>query len=213
MRAPRPAAGWRADGETEIQRSRFLATAARVDSEAEARALFAAVRQRYPDARHHCTAFMVEVEAGPPISRSSDDGEPAGTAGRPMLSVLTGAGLVNVAVVVTRYFGGIKLGTGGLTRAYGGAVSDVLAGVPRVIPVEQPLWHLRVGLGEVGRIADDVRRRGVAVVGQRYEAQAAVLELAFPAEVDAVGLLAQVSQGTGVATLVGQQTVEVPDGG
>jgi uncharacterized YigZ family protein len=206
----RPAVGWRAEGSTEIQRSRFLAVAARVDGEEAARALIAEARQRYPDARHHCTAFIVDAGQGPPITRSSDDGEPAGTAGRPMLAQLTGSGLVNIAAVVTRYFGGVKLGTGGLTRAYAGAVAGLLGHVPRVVPMERAVWHFRVGHGPAGRITEDLRRRGIPILGQRYEAEAVVLEVALGLDIDGPGLLARVGQGAGVATRAGGQTVEVP---
>ncbi|MDR0415979.1 MAG: YigZ family protein [Propionibacteriaceae bacterium] len=211
--APRPAAGWRAEAAVEIQRSRFIAWAARADSEAAARDLFAEARQRYPDARHHCTAFIVADGPGPPVSRSSDDGEPPGTAGRPMLAALAGSGLVDVAAVVTRYFGGVKLGAGGLVRAYGGAVQLVLADVPRVVPAARPLWRFQVGHGEAGRIAEELRRRGVTVADWAYEAAAVTLSLVFPADIDAPGLLAQIGQGAGTATPAGWQVAEVPHDG
>ena len=83
--------GYRAESELEVKRSRFIATLARADSEEAARDVIASVRGAYPDARHHCTAFVVEVPGAQPIERSSDDGEPAGTAGMPMLEVLRGA--------------------------------------------------------------------------------------------------------------------------
>ena len=111
-------------GESEIieKKSRFLGDVVRVSSLEEAEAYIAAVRKRHYDARHHCFAFIVG-EPGTPgeILRSSDDGEPQGTAGKPMLEILTGRGLHNVLVVVTRYFGGTLLGTGGLVRAYSAA--------------------------------------------------------------------------------------------
>ncbi|MDR1512366.1 MAG: YigZ family protein, partial [Propionibacteriaceae bacterium] len=94
-----------------IKKSRFLATVARADDEAAARAVVGEERSRHPLARHHCTAFIVESGSGRPTERSSDDGEPPGTAGTPMLAQLRGSGLVNVVAVVTRYFGGVKLGT------------------------------------------------------------------------------------------------------
>jgi len=113
-----------------IQRSRFIATAAAAATVEEARAFIAAIRAEFADATHNCYAFVV----GPPGSTAqigmSDDGEPSGTAGRPMLTVLLGSGVGDIAVVVTRYFGGIKLGTGGLVRAYSSSVKAVLAALP-----------------------------------------------------------------------------------
>ena len=111
----------------EIKRSHFLARAQRADCEEEARAFIAAVRSRYPDARHHCSAYIVPSPGALPIERSSDDGEPSGTAGQPMLETLRSSGLTATAVVVTRYFGGTLLGTGGLVRAYSESTTCVLA--------------------------------------------------------------------------------------
>jgi uncharacterized YigZ family protein len=111
-------------GEAEIteKKSRFIGLCAPVGSEAEAKALIAAARKRHYAARHHCFAFRVNG-----IERSSDDGEPSGTAGAPILSVLRGEGLSETACVVTRYFGGVLLGTGGLVRAYGAAAKAAAA--------------------------------------------------------------------------------------
>ncbi len=113
-----------------ISRSRFITTAGPAGSVEEARAFIARVRNEFADATHNCYAYVV----GPPGSTAqvgmSDDGEPSGTAGRPMLGVLLGSGIGDIAVVVTRYFGGTKLGTGGLVRAYSGGVKAVLAVLP-----------------------------------------------------------------------------------
>ncbi|HOA88438.1 MAG TPA: YigZ family protein, partial [Propioniciclava tarda] len=118
--------GYRAESEFEVKRSRFLTTLARVDAEEAAREVIADVRRVHPAARHHCSAFIVEVEGAQHIERSSDDGEPSGTAGAPMLGVLRGSGVTQVVAVVTRYFGGVLLGTGGLVRAYSDAVAEAL---------------------------------------------------------------------------------------
>jgi uncharacterized YigZ family protein len=103
--------------------SRFIVTAAPVESETVARSLLEEVATRRPDATHHCWAWRI---ADPAIDRAGDAGEPSGSAGRPILAQLVGRGLVNTAVVVTRYFGGTKLGVGGLVRAYGGATGEAL---------------------------------------------------------------------------------------
>lgn len=115
-----------------IKGSRFIATAAPVASDAEARAVLEELRAEMPDATHHCSAWRI---ASPSIDRALDDGEPSGSAGRPILSQLTGRDLVDTIVIVTRYYGGTKLGVGGLVRAYGSAtaaVLDTLTPIPHV---------------------------------------------------------------------------------
>lgn len=113
-------------GEITEKKSRFIATVKRVESEEEAAAFVEAMKKKYWDASHNCSA-MVIGERGE-LTRCSDDGEPSGTAGRPMLEVLLSEKLRNAAVVVTRYFGGTLLGTGGLVRAYTQAVKEGLSG-------------------------------------------------------------------------------------
>lgn len=113
-------------GEIVEKKSRFIASLSPVESEEEAIAFIESIRKKYYDARHNCFAFIVGKDAR--LERCSDDGEPSGTAGRPMLEVIRGAGLTNVAAVVTRYFGGTLLGTGGLARAYTQAVQEAVAG-------------------------------------------------------------------------------------
>ncbi len=108
-----------------VVNSRFIADLEMVGSVEEARAHLARVRERHPAASHNVPAFVIG-HGNSIITHCSDDGEPSGTAGRPALAVLQGSGLGNVSVVVTRYFGGTKLGTGGLVRAYGDAVREVL---------------------------------------------------------------------------------------
>ena len=113
------------EGEIVEKKSRFIATVRPVASEEEAVAFIAEMKKKYWDARHNCSAFVIGDRQE--LSRCSDDGEPAQTAGRPMLDVLLREEIHNVAVVVTRYFGGVLLGTGGLVRAYQGAVQAGLA--------------------------------------------------------------------------------------
>ena len=105
----------------EIKKSRFICHAKRVYSEEEARDFITAIKKEHYKATHNCSAFIVGERSE--IKRTSDDGEPSGTAGVPMLGVLENHNLTNVCVVVTRYFGGIKLGAGGLIRAYAGSVA------------------------------------------------------------------------------------------
>jgi uncharacterized YigZ family protein len=116
--------------EITVVNSRFIATAAPVFSVDEAKAFIARVRDEFADASHNVPAYLIGHGASV-IAHCSDDGEPSGTAGRPALAVVRGSDLGDIAVVVTRYFGGTKLGTGGLVRAYGDAVREVLAVLPR----------------------------------------------------------------------------------
>ena len=112
------------EGELVEKKSRFIATVRPVKTEEEANQFVEEMRKKYWDARHNCWAFILGERQE--FKRCSDDGEPSQTAGKPMMDVLTGAGLTDVAVVVTRYFGGTLLGTGGLVRAYSGAVQEGL---------------------------------------------------------------------------------------
>ena len=115
--------------EETINRSRFIATVAHASTEAEAKAFISTIKNEFPDATHNCWAYV----AGPPGDTArvgmSDDGEPHGTAGKPILSVLLHSEIGEIVAVVTRYFGGTKLGTGGLVRAYSGSVKNALAGL------------------------------------------------------------------------------------
>lgn len=163
------------DGEAmiEIKRSKFLCTLRRVADETQARALVEEMRKQHWDARHHCSAFVLGPDAM--TQRSSDDGEPAGTAGAPMLEVLRGRGVSDVAVVVTRWFGGVLLGAGGLVRAYGDAVQ---AGLDEVGLLRRELvqeWTLSVQHADAGRVESDLRQRGVQVLGQNYSSRVELL--------------------------------------
>lgn len=114
----------RSETEYIIKKSRFIATLTEVHSEAEAAARIEELRKQYWDANHNCYAYQIGIDGA--LQKSSDDGEPSGTAGRPMLETLKKSGITNTVVVVTRYFGGIKLGASGLIRAYSHAVSQGL---------------------------------------------------------------------------------------
>ena len=175
-RVPRRAA----QAEIEVKRSRFLCTLERVEDEQSARALVDRLRREHWDARHHCSAFVVGTPPVP-VERSSDDGEPAGTAGAPMLEVLRGAGLSDTAVVVTRWFGGTLLGAGGLVRAY----------------------------GDAGRVESELRSRGVDVLETSYGARVRLLLGVDPEQVGRVeGLLAELTSGGAAPVEVGQRWVD-----
>lgn len=115
-------------GEIVEKKSRFIANVRKVESEEEAVAFIEEMKKKYYDARHNCSAFVIGTRGE--MTRCSDDGEPSGTAGRPMLEVLLGSGIRNVAAVVTRYFGGTLLGTGGLVRAYTQSLQEAIKNCP-----------------------------------------------------------------------------------
>ncbi|MFC4053622.1 IMPACT family protein [Actinomadura syzygii] len=154
--------------ELEVRRSRFVCTLARVAEEADAAAFIAGHRRAHRDATHNCTAYVVGEHGE--ITRSSDDGEPAGTAGVPMLEVLVRRGLTGTAAVVTRYFGGVKLGAGGLARAYAQAVGDAVdaVGVVELRPVVTVTVSVDHALA--GRFLTDLHARGPQPGDVRYGA-------------------------------------------
>ena len=155
-------------GEYEEKKSRFIATLRPVNSIEEAASFIEEMKKRYWDARHNCSAYV--IGRNNEITRCSDDGEPSGTAGRPMLEVLTGADLHNAAVVVTRYFGGTLLGTGGLVRAYTQAVKEGIAN--SVSAVERDGERLMLGLeyGDVDRVLNYLKTKGLSLENSDYGA-------------------------------------------
>lgn len=168
----RLSAGPDVTGEYEEKRSRFLAVLRRCDDEDSARELVTDLRAAHPAARHHCSAFLVDVPGASRIERSNDDGEPSGTAGTPMLEVLRGSGLTGVSAVVVRWFGGTKLGTGGLVRAYGAAVSAAVEQAwldGRVVEVVQtPAWTAEVDHSVAGGLEGALRGAGAQVLDIDY---------------------------------------------
>lgn len=130
--------------QTEEKRSRFITTVVRAGSPEAAKAFVESIREEFPDARHNCWAFVAGAPGDLQTCGMSDDGEPRGTAGKPMLNVLSTCGIGEIAVVVTRYFGGIKLGTGGLVRAYSSAVQAALQELETVEAVQTKAVQLSV---------------------------------------------------------------------
>jgi len=155
-----------AEAELEISRSRFLARIERVETEAEARAVISAARDAHPRARHHCSAFVLGPDQR--TQRSNDDGEPSGTAGAPMLDALTSAGLSDAVAVVTRYFGGVLLGAGGLTRAYRAAVAEAVLGARRVTRAPRRRVAILAAYDVAAQLEAEARRRGWIVGEARY---------------------------------------------
>lgn len=165
-----PAAGVTTTHEWEIKRSRFITLIRRVRSEGQARDFISEVRGQYPDARHHCSAYLLHVAGANPVERSSDDGEPSGTAGKPMLDMLRGSGMLDIAAVVVRYFGGVKLGAGGLVHAYSNSVGDALPKVERVTRSRRELYTVEFPHADAGRWEAELRARGVTVSDAEYGA-------------------------------------------
>ena len=154
------------EGEITEKKSRFIATVRPVETEEEAAAFIAEMKKRYWDASHNCSAFVIGEEN--PLTRCSDDGEPAQTAGRPMLDVLLGAEVYNVCAVVTRYFGGTLLGTGGLVRAYSKAVRE---GLLNCVILEKCLadrLRLSTDYSGLGKLQYILSEAGIAVLDSQY---------------------------------------------
>ena len=159
----------------EVKHSRFLAQAAPVDTAGTA--LSFVVRVSDPAATHNCWAYRIG-----PDYRSSDDGEPAGTAGRPILAAIDGQGYDRVAVVVTRWFGGIKLGAGGLVRAYGGAAAECLRLARRQPLLAMAGLELACAFEDLGAVHAALQAHAAEKTGERFEADGAHLVLRLPAD-------------------------------
>ena len=171
-------------GEIVETKSRFIATVRPVKNEEEALAFLEEMRKKYWDARHNCYAYSIGKNRE--FTRCSDDGEPSGTAGRPMLDVILGEDIYNVAVVVTRYFGGVLLGTGGLVRAYSKAVQEGLAGslvIEKKKGISLKVTTDYTGIGKIQYIAGE---RQIPILDSEYTDKV-VLKLLVPdAETEAV---------------------------
>ncbi|MEU0488560.1 YigZ family protein [Nocardiopsis changdeensis] len=200
----------RRDGEheLEIKRSRFLCALARVADEEAAREFIARRRREHWSATHNCTAYILGEDGG--IQRSSDDGEPAGTAGVPMLEVLRHRGMTDTVAVVTRYYGGVKLGAGGLIRAYGNAVSAAIDAVGVLERRRLLLVDVFADYVIGGRLESDLRDSRFHVREVDYGARVRV-EVALPeAELPEFEvLLAELTGGRAEAEVRGSTVVDV----
>ncbi|MGQ9600631.1 MAG: IMPACT family protein [Anaerolineae bacterium] len=156
--------------EVRVQNSRFIASAAPAFSVKQAQAFITRIRREFPDATHHVPAYLIGHGATV-IAHCHDDGEPSGTAGRPALTVLQGSGLGDVVVVVTRYFGGTRLGTGGLVRAYSEAVRQVLALLPRAVKVPAHTVRIETPYPLFERVRHAIESHGGQVTAQEFDAQ------------------------------------------
>lgn len=188
--------------ETRAGNSRFIATIGPVFSVDEAKIFISRVKAEFADATHNVPAYVIG-HGQSTIAHCHDDGEPSGTAGRPMLAVLQGSGLGDVAVVVTRYFGGTKLGTGGLVRAYGDAVRAALAALPRAEKVATVTIMAEVPYTLLDRARQLVETHGGALVEESFAAEI-TLTARFRAErhPDFAAALRELSHGAVEAVIV-----------
>lgn len=159
-------------GEITEKKSRFIATVRPVESEDEAVSFINETKKKYWDARHNCSAFVIGKRQE--LTRCSDDGEPAGTAGRPMLDVLLKENIHNAAVVVTRYFGGVLLGTGGLVRAYQQATKAGLSASEIIEKKEGAVLFIRTDYTGIGRLQYLFAQEKITVMDTAYEADVLV---------------------------------------
>ena len=159
-------------GEITEKKSRFIATVRPVESEDEAVRFINETKKKYWDARHNCSAFVIGKRQE--LTRCSDDGEPAGTAGRPMLDVLLKENIHNAAVVVTRYFGGVLLGTGGLVRAYQQATKAGLSASEIIEKKDGAVLFIRTDYTGIGRLQYLFAQEKITVMDTAYEADVLV---------------------------------------
>lgn len=199
------------DGEAEIEvsRSRFRCLLVRVEDEMSARGVIEQARKEHWNARHHCSAFILGPQRT--IERANDDGEPPGTGGAPMLEVLRGREISDVVAVVSRWFGGTLLGTGGLSRAYADAVRAALEATTLVQRVEQELCDVTVDLAAAGRLEHELRSRGTKVLRIDYT-DVATLEIAVPLVAIPVAeeIVAELTEGAAALFRRGRRWVDAP---
>lgn len=189
--------------ETEINRSRFICALAPAATEQEAQDFVARIRKEHPTATHNCFAYVIGADAS--VQKASDDGEPGGTAGVPMLQMLTRREMRYVVAVVTRYYGGVKLGAGGLIRAYGGVVGEALDELGTITRRRFRLATITIGHRRAGKLENDLRATGRTVREVRY-AEAVIIEIGLPdADVESFrGWLADVTAGEAGLELGGE---------
>ncbi|MCT4700490.1 IMPACT family protein [Enterobacteriaceae bacterium H20N1] len=163
----------------EIKKSRFITLVAHTDGVAAAKAFVEQVRAQHPDARHHCWAWVAGAPHDSQQLGFSDDGEPAGTAGKPMLAQLMGSGIGEITAVVVRYYGGIKLGTGGLVKAYGGGVQLALNQLPTAIKVPLTEYTLQCDYAQLAGVEALLKQNNGLIVQSEFQVSVR-LKVALP---------------------------------
>jgi uncharacterized YigZ family protein len=200
-----------ADGSNEIviKKSRFICHLRRVETEEDARAAIDAIKKRYWDANHNCSAYRIGPEGR--FQRTSDDGEPAGTAGAPMLAVLNKRELNDVVAIVTRYFGGTMLGAGGLIRAYGQSVTDAVDAVGIVERRPVKLIAVEADHAEAGRLEHALRTAGYELGPVSHGANVTFEIRMNEHDLPAFAVwLAEATNGRSRAAVAGEIEIEVP---
>lgn len=194
--------------ESEIKRSRFLCTLAPAATEEAAQDVIARVRKDHPTATHNCFAYVIGPDGR--LHKASDDGEPGGTAGTPMLQVLLRREIRDVVAVVTRYYGGVQLGAGGLVRAYGGAVSAALDDLGVIERRRLALVAVAVDHQRAYKLENDLRTAGRAVRGVSYGSDVTI-DLGIPEEElpQFRAWLADATAGSATAVATGTAYVDV----
>ena len=168
----------------EIQKSRFIAYTSHVETEAEARDFVTAIKKKHFDARHNCSAWVLGADSSQ--QKSNDDGEPGGTAGNPILEAIKQHGLTNVVVVVTRYFGGIKLGAGGLIRAYSHTASLGLEATPCLEVKPFCLMEAEMDYSLLGTVENWIRNEDLRTGETAYLDKVTVRLLVEPADCETI---------------------------
>lgn len=168
----------------EIQKSRFIAYTSHVETEAEARDFVTAIKKKHFDARHNCSAWVLGADSSQ--QKSNDDGEPGGTAGNPILEAIKQHGLTNVVVVVTRYFGGIKLGAGGLIRTYSHTASLGLEATPCLEVKPFCLMEAEMDYSLLGTVENWIRNEDLRTGETAYLDKVTVRLLVEPADCEAI---------------------------
>ena len=180
------------EGEIVEKKSRFIATVRPVESEEEALKFLEEMKKKYWDARHNC--FVYSIGMNREFTRCSDDGEPSGTAGRPMLDVILGEDIYNVAVVVTRYFGGVLLGTGGLVRAYSKAVQGGLAASRVILKKKGISMKITTDYTGIGKIQYIAGERNLPILDSEYT-EKVMMKLLVPVQ-DVESVQKAITEGT-----------------
>ena len=193
----------------EIKKSRFICHAKRVYSEEEARAFITAIKKEHYKATHNCSAFIIGERSE--IKRTSDDGEPSGTAGVPMLGVLENHNLTNVCVVVTRYFGGIKLGAGGLIRAYAGSVAIAVKEIGIVEIKEQAGIQIQMSYAQYQEYGNFLKEHNLMELETNFTDQVdTIIFVDKEDKEDTKSALIEFFNGKVILTDQGLREVEVP---
>ena len=188
----------------EIQKSRFIAYTSHVETEAEARDFVAAIKKKHFDARHNCSAWVLGADSSQ--QKSNDDGEPGGTAGNPILEAIKQHGLTNVVVVVTRYFGGIKLGAGGLIRAYSHTASLGLEATPCLEVKPFCLMEAEMDYSLLGTVENWIRNEELRTGETAYLDKVTVRLLVEPADCEAIS-----TELTNLTAAQGKITIHKPE--